>query len=194
MENTQNTKNEQSGLQGEVKEGETGPGETGPTPTGPGETGPVDPLKVDKLNEIVEAQKVADAKQLEDEKKAKNNVKLFNAFGKEVSRDEYFFKGIIPAGFIGTCGKPVDREDLVNLFHKVFRPEDNILFYKQADKEVYIIIIPIKYATEVGDSQDSIDGDFQKHAISFLTEGSVNLDTMRQKLEKVNKFVKYADR
>jgi hypothetical protein len=76
----------------------------------------------------------------------------------------------------------------------VFKPEDNILFYKQVDKEVYLVIIPIKYSVSIGDFNDSMDGDFQKHAISFLDEGSVNLDTLRQKLERIIKFVKYTDR
>jgi len=68
------------------------------------------------------------------------------------------------------------------------------LFYRQLDKEVYIIIIPLKYSMEVGEKQDSLDGDFQKHAISFLNEGSVNLDTLRLKLEKILNFVNYNDR
>jgi len=119
---------------------------------------------------------------------------LRNVLGKEVPEDDYFYKGIIPPGFENTCGAPVDREELVEVFHKVFKPEDNILFYKQSDKEVYIVIIPVRYATEVGDFNDSIEGDFQKHAISFLTEGSVNIDTMRKKLERIVKFVNYSDR
>jgi len=130
----------------------------------------------------------------EKETKTKKASILRNALGKEVPEADYFYKGIIPPGFEGTCGNPVDREDLVGVFHKVFKEKDNILFYKQADKEVYIIIIPIRYATTIGDFNDSIDGDFQKHAISFLNEGSVNLDTMRQKLERINKFVNYTDR
>jgi len=133
-----------------------------------------------------------------EEKKPKTKVGkksiLKNALGKEVPEADYFFKGVIPPGFEGTCGNPVDREDLVEVFHKVFKEKDNILFYKQADKEVYIIIIPIKYSTSIGDFNDSIEGDFQKHAISFLNEGSVNLDSLRQKLDRINKFVNYSDR
>lgn len=119
---------------------------------------------------------------------------LKNLFGKEMLLKDYFFNGVVPAGFEGTCGKPVDREDLIDLFHKVFKPSDNILFYKQLDKEVYIVIVPIKYSDSIGEFNNSIDGDFQKHAISFLNEGSVNLDTMRQKLERIKTFVKYSDR
>ncbi len=114
--------------------------------------------------------------------------------GKTVPEEDYFYKGIIPSGFVGSCGESVDREDLITIFHKVFKEKDDILFYKQLDKEVYIVIIPIKYATTIGDFNDSIDGDFQKHAISFLNEGSVNLDTLRIKLERINKFVNYSDR
>jgi len=88
----------------------------------------------------------------------------------------------------------VDREDLLEVFNKVFKPEDNILFYRQLDKEVYIIIVPIKYSTSIGENNNSIKGDFQKHAISFLNEGSVNLDSLRGKLEKIQTFVKYTDR
>jgi hypothetical protein len=133
----------------------------------------------------------------EAEKKAKKdskNVFLKNSSGKDVPAEDYFYKGILPSGFEGTCGSAVDREDLLSVFNKVFKPSDNILFYKQRDKEVYLIIIPLKYSNSVGEEHDSLDGDFQKHAISFLTEGSVNLDTLRQKLERIVKFVKYSDR
>ena len=127
-------------------------------------------------------------------KKVTKKVILKNALGKEVPAADYFYKNIVPHGFEGTCGKPVDREDLIEVFHKVFKPKDNILFYKQTDKEVYLVVIPMKYSTSIGDFNDSVDGDFQKHAISFLNEGSVNLDTMRQKLERIKNFVDYSDR
>jgi len=145
-----------------------------------------------------EAPKVGEPKVVEVKKEepkvVKHNVVLKNTLGKEVPTSDYFYKNVTPPGFEGTCGKPVVREDLVEVFNKVFKPKDNILFYKQQDKEVYIIIVPIKYSTSIGDFNDSIDGDFQKHAISFLTEGSVNLDTLRQKLSRINNFVNYTDR
>lgn len=137
------------------------------------------------------AKPVAQAKTTEP---AKPKVVLRNTLGKEVPLSDYFYKGVVSSGFEGTCGGPVVREDLVKVFNKVFKPEDNILFYKQFDKEVYLVIVPIKYSTCVGEYNDSMDGDFQKHAISFLNEGSVNLDTLRQKLERIVKFVKYVDR
>ena len=153
-------------------------------------------MKETKKEEKVEELKVEIPKveKKVEEPKTKDKLVLKNVLGKEVKKEDYFYKGVVPAGFKGTCGNPVDREDLVELFHKVFKPKDNILFYKQQDKEVYIVIIPIKYSTSIGDFNDSIEGDFQKHAISFLTEGSVNLDTMRKKLERINNFVNYSDR
>lgn len=126
---------------------------------------------------------------------AKEKVSILkNTAGKSVPEKDYFFGAVVPSGFESTCGKPVDREDLIAVFDKVFKLEDNILFYKQLDKEVYLIIVPMKYATTVGESQNSINGEFQKHAISFLNEGSVNLDSLRMKLERIKKFVKYTDK
>lgn len=127
------------------------------------------------------------------EKEVKKTI-LKNTLGKEVPEEDYFYKGVVPAGFKGTCGLPVDREDLLGVFNKVFRPADNFLFYKQTDKEVYLIIVPIKYSTTIGDYNNSIEGDFQKHAISFINEGSVNLDTLKQKLGRIPKFCKFDDR
>jgi len=124
----------------------------------------------------------------------KNKIVLKSAAGKVVSEVDYFFGGKIPSGFVGTCGKPVDREDLLEVFHKVFRPEDDFLFYKAVDKEVYIIVPPIKYSTTIGESNNSMEGDFQKHAISFLNEGSVNLDTLRMKLNRIPRFCNFKDR
>jgi hypothetical protein len=124
----------------------------------------------------------------------KSKIVLKNSVGKDVPEEDYFFGGKAPSGFVGTCGKPVDREDLLDVFNKVFRPEDNFLFYKSLDKEVYLIIVPIKYSTTIGESNNSLDGDFQKHAISFLNEGSVNLDTLRLKLNKILPFCKFKDR
>lgn len=148
--------------------------------------------KVEKVEKAEPAKKPA-ARATTTEKVAKKSI-LKNVFGKEVKEEDYFFKGVIPAGFEGTCGKPVEREDLIEVFNKVFNPADNILFYKQSDKEVYIVIIPIKNATTIGDFNNSFEGDFQKHAISFLNEGSVNPDTLKAKLQRINKFVKYSDR
>lgn len=126
--------------------------------------------------------------------KVKKTVTIITSTGREVPQEDYFYKGILAPGFENICGKPVDREDLLSVFNKVFRPSDNFLFYKVLDKEVYIIIPPLKYSPTVGEAQNSLDGDFQKHAISFLNEGSVNLDTLKMKLERILKFCKFDDR
>ena len=95
----------------------------------------------------------------------------------------------MPPYFEEVCGRPVDREDMITVFNKIFNPKHGILFYKTRDKEVYIIIVPIKHSSIVGPEHNSIDGEFQKHAISFINEGSVNLDTLRNKLERVAKTI-----
>jgi hypothetical protein len=70
------------------------------------------------------------------------SVILRNTQGKEVKPEDYFYaeegaEAKAPSGFIGSCGLPVDREDLIEIFNKVFKPEDGVLFYKARDKEVY---------------------------------------------------------
>ena len=130
--------------------------------------------------------------------KEKKKVILKNVKGEEMDEKDYFYaaknEAEAPATFNKVCGMPVEREDLLEVFNKVFNPKDNILFYRTTDKEVYIIIIPLKYSTSVGRDHESIDGDFQKHAISFVQEGSVNTATLRMKLERIIPFVKYTDR
>lgn len=121
-------------------------------------------------------------------------VVLLNSIGEEVEESDYFYGGKIPSSFEGSCGAPVDREDLLDVFNKIFRPEDNFLFYKARDKEVYIIIVPIKYSSTIGDFNNSMEGDFQKHAISFLNEGSVNIETLKIKLKRILPFCKFSDR
>ena len=128
------------------------------------------------------------------EKKAEKQLIIKNSKIEEVPEADYFFGGKAPAGFEGSCGNPVEREDLLDVFNKVFKPSDNFLFYKQKDKEVYLVIVPIKYSTIIGEYNNSISGDFQKHAISFINEGSVNLDTLKMKLKKILAFCNFTDR
>jgi hypothetical protein len=123
--------------------------------------------------------------------KINNNIVIKNVLGEEVSPNDYFYNGIIPSGFEQSCGRPVDREDLILAFHKVFKPSDNFLFYKNVEKEVYIVIVPLKYSTTISVDNESFDGDFQKHAISFLNEGSVSTDTLKTKLSKILGFCKF---
>jgi len=128
----------------------------------------------------------------------KSNIILKNTFGEDMDEGDYFHstkepgKGKALPFFNKVCGNPVEREDLIEAFNTIFDPKDNILFYKTTDKEVYVIIIPLKLSTNVSKENDSIDGDFQKHAISFINEGSVNIDTLKMKLRRIIPFIKVA--
>ena len=127
-------------------------------------------------------------------KDKKSTIVLKNTLGKEMKEEDYFFGGRALPHFNKVVGLPVDREDLIEIFNKIFDPSLNFLFYKTLSKEVYIIIIPIKYSSVIGGFNNSIEGDFQKHAISFVGEGSVNPDTLKLKLKKIQGFVKNIER
>lgn len=101
---------------------------------------------------------------------------------------------IIPPYFNKTCGMPVEREDLVEVFNEIFNPEDGFLFYKTMDKEVYVVIIPIQFSTEIGTKFNSQPCDYQKHSISFIVEGSANVDTLRAKLKRVANSIHYTNK
>lgn len=124
----------------------------------------------------------------------KKKIVLKNTKGEDMKEEDYFFKGKALPFFNDACGLPVEREELVEAFNKIFNPKDDVLFYKTTDKEVYVIIIPLKAATSVGEEHGSVDGDFQKHAISFINEGSVNIETLKMKLKRISPFCKFADR
>lgn len=130
--------------------------------------------------------------------KAKKKIVIKNPAGEEVSQKDYFYssKGedSAPTWFEKVCGKPVDREDMITVFNKVFRPSDGMLFYKAPNKEVYIVIVPLKHSQIIGLEQDSVEGDCEKHAMSFINEGSVNLDTLRLKLNKIASTIRIVDR
>ncbi len=129
--------------------------------------------------------------------KNKKKITLKNTLGEEVPQKDYFYstkgKDTAPSYFHDVCGQPVEREDMITVFNKIFKPKDGILFYKAMDKEVYIIIVPLKHSSVVGFEHNSIDGEFQKHAISFVSEGSVNLDTLKSKLTRVASTIKIAE-
>lgn len=136
--------------------------------------------------------KVEEAKvepKVEVPKVVKPKINLKNVAGENVLEKDYFYspegKGEALAGFHKAVGQPVDREDLLKIFNKIFKPEHNFLFYKCSDREMYIVIVPLKYAAAVGETNNSISGEFQKHVMSFLGEGSVNLTTMELKLKKI---------
>lgn len=158
-------------------------------------------LAKEKAQEEIDArQRSADeaAAQAQAEK-AKKKIVLKNTLGEVVDSKDYFYvtpktaakgKDTTPIYFHDVCGYPVEREDMVNIFNKIFKPKHNILFYKTLDKEVYVIIVPIKYSSIVGPEHNSVDGEFQKHAISFVSEGSVNLDMLKTKLTRVASTIK----
>ncbi len=159
-------------------------------------------LGADLARDLAEKKKVEDAEKRAAEKKRlaeeskKKSIKIVikNTLGEELPQSDYFYSvdgsDTAPSYFHEVCGYPVDREELLSVFNKVFKPKDGILFYKSKDKEVYLIIVPIKHSSIVGPAHNSIPGDFQKHAISFITEGSVNVDTLRTKLNRVANTIK----
>jgi len=166
-----------------------------------------------ELTDLIQTAEAAASQAGQEGKIEKNNIKkvedgvkntnfiLKDSAGNDVDPRDYFFwnptdeykKTLkpgekvheIPPFFHKWCGYPVDREDLLEAFHRVFKKEDGFLFYKARDKELYLIIVPLKKAKTVSEFNESIHGDFQRHAISFINEGSVNIDSLLQKLQKV---------
>ena len=128
--------------------------------------------------------------------------------GKDVDPEDYFFsteEGIkeakkrnlptnYPYYFNKQCGRPVDREELIEVFHQIFDPKYKCLFYKSRDKELYIVVVPLKYAKFIGESHDSVHGDFQKHALSYVQEGSVSLDSLKLKLKRIHDNIRFGDK
>ncbi len=96
--------------------------------------------------------------------------------------------------FNQACGYPVEREDLIEAFESVFNPKDGFLFYKTPDKELYTVIVPIQMSTEIGVQHNSQPGDFQRHSISFIMEGSVNVDTLKAKLKRAAGTLNYSSK
>lgn len=165
-------------------------------------------IKEEALADIVAEKKAAEMEEnrikseeaLKAQEVKKNSITILkNVFGEDMDPDDYFFKAKdkdgkivsgIPSSFNKVCGLPVDREDMIIIFNRIFKPSRNFLFYKTRDREVYIIIVPLKYASTVGGSNESLAGDFQKHAISFIGEGSVNMESLRMKLERVSSTIR----
>ncbi len=151
-------------------------------------------LEEKKKVESAEAKLAQGRKKVEDDRKKKLKIVLKNTLGEEVEQSAYFYSpdgsDTAPAYFHDVCGYPVDREELVSVFNKVFKPKDGILFYKSKDKEVYLVIVPIRHSSIVGLEHNSVPGDFQKHALSFITEGSVNVETLRTKLLRVSSTIR----
>jgi hypothetical protein len=173
-------------------------------------------LTEEKLDELIEEKQnfldqekeskrlqIAAEKKAEEEAK-KNKIILKDVDGDDVDWSEYFWPRFedekLPSGkvlkagectvpdyFNRECGMPVDREDLLEVFNQFFPKKKGFLFYRQRDREVYIIIVPLKYATRISKANESRPGDCQRHAMSFITEGSVNLDSLKLKLGRIAK-------
>ncbi len=165
---------------------------------------------LDELIKLAEDKKAQEAEEnriaKENEKKLaeskKSPVVLKDIDGNEVDQADYFWPRTkeeklpdgktlpvtdqtAPAVFNKQCGLPVDREELIEVFKLIFPKSKKFLFYKVRDKELYLVIVPLTYARTVTSSNEARPGDFQKHGISFITEGSVNIDSLKSKLTKV---------
>lgn len=162
---------------------------------------------------IVDQQKAEDKIRKEAEKKLADEAKkttlvIQDVDGHDVDQSDYFMPRLeveivdektprerkllpttetAPVYFNKSFGMPVDREELVEAFLQFFPRKKGFLFYKHRDKEVYLVIVPLKYAKVISVANGSRPGDFQKHALSFVSEGSVNVDSLKLKLERIAK-------
>lgn len=151
-----------------------------------------------------EEDKIAKANQKKaDEEALKNKVILKDIDGDDVDQADYFWPRLekekvgdkefeptdqtAPVYFNKICGMPVDRDELIEVFLQFFPRSKGFLFYKSRDKEVYLVIVPLKYATTISRANESRPGDFQRHALSFIAEGSVNVDSLKLKLARIAK-------
>lgn len=156
-----------------------------------------------KAAEIEERKRNKEKEALAKKQEKENKVVLKNVFGDDIDEADFFYNkdkdtgkegnGKAPSHFNKVCGFPVEREDMLVIFNRIFKPQHNFLFYKVLDKEVYLVIVPLKHAHTIGGANESLNGDFQKHAISFIGEGSVNLESLRMKLERVATTIKIND-
>lgn len=162
--------------------------------------------------EIIGQQKEEEKIRKQNEKKAeelakKHKIVLKDVDGDDVDQEDYFYPrvakedvlnakgekvGVLeptdqtaPVYFNQICGMPVDREELIETFVQYFPRKKGFLFYKMRDKEVYLVIVPLRYAKTVSASNESRPGDFQRHAMSFISEGSVNIDSLKLKLARI---------
>lgn len=152
---------------------------------------------VEKEAQVVEVQK----HDLSFEKITVEPQILKNTRGENVDVKDYFYAkpgetAIAPNFFNKACGLPVnplERPELIEIFDKTFKPQDNFVFLKARDKEVYSVLIPLKY-TDINSQEDCILGDYQLHAISFIPDGSVNFDKLKAELKKIATMIKYDSR
>lgn len=138
----------------------------------------------------------------------KNKVVLKDVDGHDVDQGDYFWpreadeevtlpngkrevlkatKDTAPLYFNVSNGYPVDDPELIEVFVSFFPRAKEFLFYKTRNKEVYVIIVPLKYASTISRANESRPGDFQRHALSFIGDGSVNVDSLKLKLARIAK-------
>lgn len=156
-----------------------------------------------KAAELEERKRNKEKEALAKKQSKESQVVLKNVFGDDIDQADFFYNkdkdtgkegnGKAPSHFNRVCGFPVEREDMLVIFNRIFKPQYNFLFYKVLDKEVYLVIVPLKHAHTIGGPNESLNGDFQKHAISFIGEGSVNLESLRMKLERVATTIRIND-
>lgn len=160
---------------------------------------------VEVISELIEKKKEENKP-----KKKTSSVVLKDVNGKDVDEKDYFWPLKVkdkdgketgeviyaPDSFHKYNGDPVTREDLLAVFNRIFDPKDGFLFYKDRNSELYLVIVPLKLAASVGEENNSIGCDFQRHAVSFLYEGSVNIETLKRKLTQIrnHKSIKGNDR
>ncbi len=115
--------------------------------------------------------------------------------GTDVDPGNYVFPNeegevVVSPFFHKVYGYPVDREELIEVFFEVFAPKDEVLFYKKKQNETYTVIIPLAKAS-ISLKTGAQGGDVQVHSMSFITEGSVNSQTLSLKLAAIAKALKY---
>jgi hypothetical protein len=137
------------------------------------------------------------------EEALKNKIVLKDVDGHDVDQADYFWPRTeaetingktyqpttetAPGYFNKICGYPVDDQELIDVFVGFFPRAKEFLFYKTKGKEVYLVIVPLKYATTISRANESRPGDFQRHALSFIAEGSVNVESLKLKLARIQK-------
>ena len=165
--------------------------------------------KQELLTQQKEEARIAKANEKKAEEEArKNQVILQDIDGDDVEQGDYFWPRVeketvksatgvettyqpttetAPVYFNKVCGLPVDRDELKEVFLQYFPRAKGFLFYKRRDQEVYLVIVPLKYATTISRANESRPGDFQRHALSFISEGSVNVESLKLKLARIAK-------
>lgn len=122
---------------------------------------------------------------------------LYNTLGQKVPFEDYVFGDetvpvyeTITKQSFDMLGRPVDQEDLIEIFNQFFNPKDGFLFYKDKKKEIYTFIVPVKYS-KMSKQNGSMNGDMQIHSVSFMSHGGINIDLFKIFLKKLVKNVKY---